>query len=200
MAVKVLGICGSTRAGSRTKILVETVLETAQEAGADTKLLDLRDVKLPVFEARHDPYYNLPEVKQIVEQAEWADAFILGTPEYHGGISGALKNWMDFLYHELSGKLCAVVSASAGGGGVTSILATKQSFAYCHGFSLPFHAGTRRGDFEGDELVNEKVRDRLVRLGHDVVRYTPALRKAFEEARELGLDDPRSGFAGFHAG
>lgn len=199
MAVKVLGVCGSTREGSRTKVLVETALAAAEDSGAKTKLLNLRDVQLPIYDARHDALYDRPEVKQIVELAEWADAFILGTPEYHGGISGALKNWMDFLYDEFSGKLCGVVSASGGGGGVTSILATKQSFAYCHGFNLPFHAGARGGDFEGGKLITEKVRDRLVRLGHDVVRYAPVLRKAFEEARKLGLDDPRSGFAGFHA-
>lgn len=199
MAVNVLGVCGSTREGSRTKIMVELALETAREAGADVQLLDLREVSLPVFETRREDIWELPPVKRVIETAEWADAFILGTPEYHGGISGALKNWMDYLYDELSGKLCGVVSASGGGGGVTSILATKQSFAYCHGFNIPFHAGARGGDFEGGKLVTEKVRDRIVRLGYDVVRYAPVLRKAFEEGKSLGKTDPRAGFAGFHA-
>lgn len=199
MGVKLLGVSGSTRAGSRTKILVETVLAAASESGAEAQLLDLREVPLPIFETRREDVWELPPVKQIVDLAEWADAFVLGTPEYHGGISGALKNWLDYLYDELAGKLCGVVSASGGGGGITSILATKQSFAYCHGFNLPFHAGARGGDFEADKLVNQKVYDRLVRLGHDVVRYAPVLRRAFEDARALGQDDPRSGFAGFHA-
>lgn len=199
MPVKVLGVCGSTREGSRTKIMVELALETAREAGADVLLLDLREVSLPVFETRREDIWELPPVKRVVETAEWADAFILGTPEYHGGISGALKNWLDYLYDELSGKLCGVVSASGGGGGVTSILATKQSFAYCHGFNIPFHAGARGGDFENGQLVTEKIRDRVIRLGHDVVRYAPVLRKAFEEAKALGKEDPQAGFAGFHA-
>ena len=199
MSIKVLGVCGSTRVGSRTKIMVELALETAREAGADARLLDLREVQLPVFETRREDVWELPPVKRVVETAEWADAFILGTPEYHGGISGALKNWLDYLYDELSGKLCGVVSASGGGGGVTSILATKQSFAYCHGFNIPFHAGARGSDFEGGKLITQKVHDRVVRLGYDVVRYAPVLRKAFEEAKALGKTDPRAGFAGFHA-
>ena len=199
MSVKVLGVSGSTRAGSRTKIMVELALEAAGESGADAQLLDLREVPLPVFETRREDIWELPPVRRVVETAEWADAFLLGTPEYHGGISGALKNWLDYLYEELAGKVCGVVSASGGGGGVTSILATKQSFAYCHGFNIPFHAGARGGDFDGDKLINEKVRDRVIRLGHDVVRYGPVLRSAFEEAKSLGKEDPRGGFAGFHA-
>ena len=199
MGVKLLGVCGSTREGSRTKIMVELALETAREAGADVELLDLRDAQLPVFETRREEIWELSPVKRVVETAEWADAFILGTPEYHGGISGALKNWLDYLYDELSGKVCGVVSASGGGGGITSILATKQSFAFCHGFNLPFHAGARGGDFDGAKLVTEKVRDRIVRLAYDVLRYAPVLRKTFEEAKALGKTDPRAGFAGFHA-
>ncbi|MCG3182279.1 MAG: NADPH-dependent quinone reductase ArsH [Planctomycetes bacterium] len=199
MAVQVLGVCGSTREGSRTKILVETALAAAVESGAEARVLDLREVQLPIFETRREDVWELPPVKKVVELAEWADAFILGTPEYHGGISGALKNWLDYLYDELSGKLAGVVSASGGGGGITSILATKQSFAYCHGFNLPFHAGARGGDFEGGKLASEKVRDRLQRIGHDIVRYAPVLRKAFNDAKVLGAENPRSGFAGFHA-
>ncbi|MCA8917036.1 MAG: NAD(P)H-dependent oxidoreductase [Planctomycetes bacterium] len=199
MAVKVLGVCGSTRDGSRTKLLVELAMQAAGESGAETKLLDLREVTLPIYDARDSALFELAPVSQIVELAEWADAFILGSPEYHGGISGALKNWMDYLYDELSGKLAGVVSASGGGGGTTSILATKQSFAYCHGFNLPFHAGARGSDFEAGKLTSEKVIDRCIRLGHDVVRYAPILRTAFDEATQLGRDDPRSGFAGFHA-
>lgn len=199
MGLQILGVCGSTREGSRTKILVEIALQAAAASGADVQLLDLREVQLPIFETRREDVWALPPVKRVVETATWADAFILGTPEYHGGISGALKNWLDYLYEELAGKLCGVVSASGGGGGTTSILATKQSFAYCHGFNLPFHAGARGGDFDGGKLVNAKVHDRLVRLGHDVARYAPVLRKAFDDARALGQDDPRSGFAGFHA-
>lgn len=199
MAVKVLGVAGSTKAASRTKIMVELALAACRNAGAETQLLDLRETRLPLFETRRQDIWELPEVKRVVETAEWADAFVLGSPEYHGGIGGALKNWLDYLYDELSGKLCGVVSASGGGGGTTSIIATKQSFAWCHGFNIPFHAGARGGDFEKGTLVNEKVLDRVARLGHDVVRYAPALRKAFEEARALGKDDPRAGFAGFHA-
>ncbi|MCB9895306.1 MAG: NAD(P)H-dependent oxidoreductase [Planctomycetes bacterium] len=199
MAVKVLGVCGSTREGSRTKVLVELAMQAAGESGAETKLLDLREVMLPIYDARDGALFELAPVKRIVELAEWADAFILGTPEYHGGISGALKNWMDYLYDELSGKLAGVVSASGGGGGTTSILATKQSFAYCHGFNLPFHAGARGSDFEAGKLTSDKVIDRCIRLGHDVVRYAPVLRAAFDQAKALGPDDKRAGFAGHHA-
>jgi NAD(P)H-dependent FMN reductase len=42
MAVNLLGICGSTRDGSRTKILVNAVMQPAIDAGAETRVLDDR--------------------------------------------------------------------------------------------------------------------------------------------------------------
>lgn len=198
MSVKILAISGSTRAESRTRQLVEIAAEAARVAGAEVRRASLRELALPVFISGDKTQAETSGVKQARSDALWADGFILGTPEYHGGISGALKNWLDFLYEELAGKLCGVVAATGGGGGDMSITATKRSFEWCHGFSLPFHAAARGADFTDGKLNNDQVRDRIRRLAFDVVRYAPILRDAFEEARKLG-DGERAGFAGFHA-
>jgi len=176
--------------------MLEMAVESAKAAGAETRIVDLRETVLPVMDPESKEQGATAPVKLIKETAGWADGFLLATPEYHGNISGALKNWFDFLYRELSGKVAGVLAMTGGGGGDMSIVSTKNSFHWCHGFTLPFHAAASNSSWTGEEL-DPKVRDRLVRLGRDVVRYASVIRTAWDEAKALGKG-PEAGFAGFH--
>ncbi|MCB1164132.1 MAG: NAD(P)H-dependent oxidoreductase [Candidatus Krumholzibacteriia bacterium] len=196
--MNLLIVSGSTRARSRTRALATGLVSVAETAGASVRLLDLHATRLPLFESGNADLAARPEVEEIKDSAAWADGFLLGTPEYHGGVSSALKNWLDYLYEELAGKLAGVYAVTGGGGGDMSITAVKNSVHWCHGFTLPFHAAARGVDFDGLALQNEKVRDRLERLVRDLVRYAPVLRSTFESARAQGKG-PEAGFAGFHA-
>src|SRR5260370_20430610 len=44
------------------------------------------------------------------------DAYVFVTPEYNHGISGALKNAIDYLYHEWNNKAAGFVSYGSAGG------------------------------------------------------------------------------------
>lgn len=176
--------------------MLEIVLSSATAAGAETRNLDLRETVLPLMDPESKEQGALPAVKLVRETAAWAEGFVLATPEYHGNQSGALKNWFDFLYPELAGKVAAVIAMTGGGHGDMSIISAKNSFNWCHGFTLPFHAAANNSDWEADKL-NVKVHDRLIRLGKDVVRYANAIGRAWTDAKALGKG-PDSGFAGFH--
>ncbi|MBI3096712.1 MAG: NAD(P)H-dependent oxidoreductase [Planctomycetes bacterium] len=196
---RIVAVSGSMGDVHRLRRLVEVAAEAAREAGAEVRLIDLNEVRLPLFENGTTAQDSHPEVLRIREASEWADGFILGTPEYHGNIGGALKNWFDFHYPELAGKLAAVVAVCGGTSAELSIASTKASFHACHGFTLPFNVFARDVDFSPEwVLVNDRVRERARRLGRDVARYAPVLRAAFAQARGLGKGE-ESGFAGYHA-
>jgi NAD(P)H-dependent FMN reductase len=198
MAVKLLFVSGTRREPSRTRALARAILDEAREAGADCRLHDLHELVLPLFRSNDPEQAGLEAVRRVKADAEWADAFLLGTPEYHGCLSSTLKNWFDFLYEELSGKLAGFYAVAGGGSGDMSITTAKNNFHWCHGFTLPFHAAARGADFDGTRLGNDSVRQRLTRILHDLIRYAPPLRQAFEAARAEGKA-PESGFAGLHA-
>ena len=81
MAVKLLIVSGSNRAASRTSALADELAVVARDAGAEVRVEKLSDVELPVFSAGDEAQKSLPGVKQLRANADWADAFLLGTPE-----------------------------------------------------------------------------------------------------------------------
>ena len=189
---------GTTAHRSRIGTVAEVAAEAAEAEGADVSWWDLVERPLPIMSLTDPRQRRLPEVMEVREAAAHADGFIIVTPEYHGNMSGALKNWFDFLYLELAGKFAGVMAVTGGGGGDMSIMAVKNSFAWCHGFTLPFHVAARPEDFDGNALVNERVIERARRIGSDVVRYAPLIRHTFEAARASG-SDWTTGVAGMHA-
>jgi NAD(P)H-dependent FMN reductase len=60
--------------------------------------------------------YSKPHTKKWAAKVESFDAFVFVAPEYNHGISGALKNAIDFLSREWSNKAAGFVSYGGIGG------------------------------------------------------------------------------------
>jgi FMN reductase len=86
--IQIVGIPGSLRTGSYTRRAVECALEGA--AGAATRLIDLRDYQLIFRDGKDETNYP-PGVFRLRADVKQAQGVILGTPEYHGGVSGVLR-------------------------------------------------------------------------------------------------------------
>ncbi|MGB1701065.1 MAG: NADPH-dependent FMN reductase, partial [Nannocystaceae bacterium] len=125
---QILVVVGSQRPEPRLRALTGVAADSAAAAGGDVQILDLSSLSLPVMMVGDEAQAALPGVAQVRQTAAAADAFILATPEYHGSMSGALKNWFDYLYEELAGKVAGVVATTGGGSGDMSIAAVKTSF------------------------------------------------------------------------
>jgi NAD(P)H-dependent FMN reductase len=113
--VRIVGICGSLRIGSFTRMALAVALRGAEEAGAKTQLIDLRDYELIICDGKEDESHYPKDVFRLREEVRKAQGIILGTPEYHGGYSGALKNAMDLMgFEEFEGKMLGLVGVSGG--------------------------------------------------------------------------------------
>jgi FMN reductase len=87
-------IGGSTRSNSSTEQLLAAVLSRLEARGARTDLLAGHELELPIY----SPGIRLDrKANRLIECARHADAILIGSPGYHGSISGLVKNALDYL-------------------------------------------------------------------------------------------------------
>ena len=183
--VKILAVSGSMRQGSHSTLAMQIAMQAARDNGAEVQLLDLATLNLPVF--MPDPPKDHPSVQEVLDSARWADAFILSTPDYHGGMSGAVKNYLDYLWKELKGKLFAYVCSSHEKG-LTVMDQLRTTIRQCYAWSLPYGVtvnGSHDFDNEGN-LLNESARKRLRMLGRDLATYGALLVQRYRQDLEAG--------------
>ena len=76
-------------------------------------------------------------VREVGDAVTWADAFLLATPDYHGSMSGAMKNFLDYHWEEFAGKLFGYICASHEKG-LTAMDQMRTAVRQCYGWSLPY--------------------------------------------------------------
>jgi len=181
----VLGVAGSIRQGSYSTRALKIALEYAKKQGAEVRLLDLNRLVLPLY----DPGAPASkEVEHTTEALAWADAFILASPDYHGSISGALKNFLDYFYEEFAGKVFGYIVASHEKG-LTVMDQMRTAVRQCYGWSMPYGVSINGPqDFTGDEIGNTRLSNRLRMMTRDLVVYGKLLRDQF--IRDFGSNEP----------
>jgi len=184
VAIKVLGVSGSMREGSSSRRALTIVLEAAraQEGEAETRLLDLRELDLPMY--RPQPTMQNESVLEAGKAVEWADAFVFATPDYHGSMSGAMKNFLDYHWTEFAGKVFGYLCASHEKG-LTAMDQMRTVVRQCYGWSLPYGVAVHGDeDFDANaNIKNEAAGSRLRMLGRDIRVYGAVLRQQF--ARDI---------------
>lgn len=123
----IVGIGGTMRAGSSCERLIAAVLAAVAELGADTRLFDGAALAaLPHYAPDHPG--RTPGQLALVDAVRQADGVVIGSPSYHGGVSGLVKNAIDLLDDlrldartYLDGRAVGLVVVAAGwqAGGVT---------------------------------------------------------------------------------
>src|SRR4026207_1562622 len=91
--LKVLAVVGSLNRASSTRQVVQHVARQLRTLGAEVDILDLLDEPLALFNP--DSAHGARGFDALKSRVDQADAYILGTPDYHGSISSAMKNFLD---------------------------------------------------------------------------------------------------------
>ena len=169
MSLKILGVASSMRKISYSTQILKLALEKVEKNGAETKLLDLRELQLPMY---HPEKNNSPELDKITEYVKWADAFILASPDYHGSMSGVMKNFLDFFGSDFAGKMFGYICASHEKG-LTAMDQMRTAVRQCYGWSMPYGVSVNSDqDFDKQgNITNENVITRVETIGRDLVTY-----------------------------
>jgi NAD(P)H-dependent FMN reductase len=187
VTLKVLGVSGSMREGSHSARAIGVVLDAAREHGAETRLIDLRVLDLPMYRPR-GAVIETEGVRLANESVNWADAFVLASPDYHGSMSGAMKNFLDYYWTEFAGKAFGYLCASHEKG-LTVMDQMRTAVRQCYGWSLPYGVSFNgEQDFDVSGIKNETIARRLRMLARDLVTYGSLIREQF--LRDLESDTP----------
>jgi len=184
----ILAVAGSLSRNSVTRTVLGKVSEQLRAGGCAVDLLDFEKEPLALFNP--ETAWHGPGFAAMKARVEKADVFLLGTPDYHGSISSALKNFLDHFWQEFTGKLFATLVASHEKGlTVTDQLRTVAR--QCYAWSLPYGVSfAEKEDVKDGEIVSESFRRRLDMLVHDVRVYGALLARQ----RRLDLAGSEPGF------
>ena len=167
----VVGLVGSLRDGSYTRVGVERALEAAAAAGATTELLDLREFDLPVFDADERDIGDAPALTRAVREA---DSVLLGTPVYHGSYSSVLKNALDYCgFDEFENKTVGLLAVAGGGFPITALDHLRSVCRALNCWVIPHQVAIPRAreSVEDGEILDDGIEERVDRLGEEAVQY-----------------------------
>jgi FMN reductase len=174
--LRIAGICGSTRKGSYTRMALTIALRGAEEAGAKTKLIDLRDYQLVFCDGKEDESHYPEDVVRLREAVRPAHGIILATPEYHGGYSGVLKNALDLMgFDEFEGKMLGLVGVAGGRMGAFGAMHSLRDVGRAlHAWVIPEQASVPQAwqmfDAQG-HCKDAETEKRLKEVGRQVARF-----------------------------
>lgn len=117
MTVKLLGISGSLRKDATNRKLIREAARLFGEC--DYTEADLR---LPLYDGDLESAEGIPaSVQTLADQIAGADAVVISGPEYNKGVSGVLKNALDWVSRTEGNpwlnKPVAILSAAGGRAG-----------------------------------------------------------------------------------
>ena len=177
--VKIVGIGGSLRTDSYSMQALRLAAERAKALGAEVQVLDLKELNLPFCDGGSD-YPGYPDVEVLRKAVTAADGLILTTPEYHGSISGVLKNALDLMsFEHLEGKVAGTISVLGGQSNSNALNDLRVIMRWVHAWVIPeqIAIGQAWNAFDkAGKLTDEKLSQRLDAFVESLVESIQKLR------------------------
>ena len=118
--IRIAIVTGSTRPGRNNEAVARWAFNVANKRrDAEFEFVDVADYNLPLLDEPLSPtlgQYSHAHTKRWAAKIASFDAYVFVTPEYNHGISGALKNAIDYLFAEWNNKAAGFVSYGGVGG------------------------------------------------------------------------------------
>ena len=176
----IVAVGGTLRANSSTEKAMRHVLAAAQRAGARTKLISGAALQLPLYQPDHPE--RTDAARDLVAELALADGIIIGSPGYHGSISGLVKNALDYaedlrtdVRPYFSGRAVGCIATAGGWSAAVNTLGALRDIVHAlRGWPTPLGAtlNTAQPVFDAaGACTDEKVFESLSVVGRQVVEF-----------------------------
>ncbi|MBV8886155.1 MAG: NAD(P)H-dependent oxidoreductase [Chroococcidiopsidaceae cyanobacterium CP_BM_RX_35] len=177
--VRITGIGGSLRPASHSQLALSLAIQRVEALGAEVETLDLRQMHLP-FCNGEDEYPGYPDVERLRDAVKQADGLILTTPEYHGSVSGVLKNALDLMgFEQLDSKVVGLISVLGGQPNSNALNDLRLIMRWVHAWVIPEQIAIGQAwkafDSSG-KILDEKLSQRFDQFAQSLVENTRKLR------------------------
>ncbi len=189
---RILAFGGSLRQDSFNHKLAAAFARATEAAGAESRLIRLRDYPLPVFDADLESETGIPrESKELSAHIAWADGLIVSCPEYNSSLTAALKNAIDWVSRKddqqpgfgvLAGKPILLVATSTGGrGGLRGLPHARDVFSNIGMVVVPpiYAVSFAAKVFAADgSIADDAIAEQISKLSATMVETTKRLQRS----------------------
>lgn len=189
-SVTIVGLGGSLRDRSTSLAALDVALAATEEAGARARRLSVADLALPPYDQSTEPP---PAAVQLAEAVGQAQGLIWSSPLYHGTVSGAFKNALDWLQlladHDppfLTDKPVGLIATAGGTQGLQAINTMEFVVRALRGWTVPLVvpvAQSWRAFDDGGQPTDGRTDDQLRALGRETVHAARRMARTAEAAR-----------------
>ncbi len=153
----IVAVGGTLRANSSTERAMRHVLDAAERSGAKTRLISGPALQLPLYQP--DNPERSEAARELVAELALADGIVLGSPGYHGSISGLVKNALDYAEDlradrrpYLSGRAVGCIATAGGWPGAVNTLGALRDIVHAlRGWPTPLGAAINSAEKVFDE-------------------------------------------------
>ena len=166
--IKVLGLSGEYSSTSKSGLLVYEALAVAKSKGEEIIFWDLNDKPLPFV--GEEGCWNHPNVQEFQNLLLECDAFLVASPEYHGTMSGVMKNTFDCMYDKhVGGKVFGLMSTLGGMENSNTLNHMRIMVRWLHGIAVTQQLAIGHVKDAFDDVV--AAREDKERLQNEAERY-----------------------------
>ena len=159
----IVGLGGTLRANSSTEKAVRRALDAAAGLGAEVVQFTGEELDLPTFTGA--PEALTPAAKRLLSELRRADGVIIGSPGYHGAVSGLMKNALDYLEDMnrdvapyLHGRAVGCIATAAGWQAAITTLANLRGIVHAlRGWPTPLGVAINTAEpvFDADGVPSD---------------------------------------------
>jgi len=175
-APRILLLYGSLRERSLSRLVVEESALILQKLGCETRIFDPQD--LPMADSQYDSH---PKVEELRHLMTWSEGQVWCSPEKHGGMTGIMKNQIDWVPLSLGsvrptqGKTLAVMQVEGGSQSFNTVNQLRILGRWMRMLTIPNQSSVAKTwqEFDGDNRMKDSpYYSRIVDVCEELVKFT----------------------------
>ena len=172
---KYLVVSTSGNPDSNSRRMGQIAFRHLEKAKVPCEWLGISELDLPLCDA--DACYTQPGSLRVSKAIEAADGILLATPVYNYDVSAAAKNLVELTGSAWEDKVVGFLCAAGGMNSYMSVMAFANSLMLdFRSVIIPRFVYATGRAFEGDDLKDKEVGERIAELANELVRFTEGLR------------------------